>query len=394
MIMISRIVRYTIVVVITLILLLLLWQFSVAILLFLLSLAVTATLRPLINSLTGRYVPKRLALGFIYGLLVAAIVSSILLISPPLLDELQRATDDFVSNYDRAKAEWPQRGSLFQQTIAEQLPPSADFYRALTTEGGIPILEGIFGIASNFFSNLGQIAIVLVLSLYWSADQFRFERLALSLLPEEHHTKALHVWRSIENGVGEYLRSELVQSAVAGLFLWLGYSMLGIRYPILLALWGAIARLIPWFGSLIAVLPALIIGIGVSSTLGILATIYTIGVLLTLNLIIEPRFFPRHKYSSLLIVLFVIALAQAFGFIGVVLAPPLAVAIQILFQHLYTIATPAFSTEMSEQVISIRKRLFELKRRLQNSRNRESVRLAERLQRLVNRTADYFQEEY
>jgi putative permease len=387
-----RIVRYTVIVLTTLISLLLLWQFSGAIVLFLLSLAVAAAVRPLISSITGRNVPKRLALGIVYFLLVAAILSSILLVGPPLLGDLQKATDDFVMNYDRAKAEWPASGSLFQKTLAEQLPPSAEFYQALTGDSGIPVLTGLLSIAQNFFSILGQIAIVIVLSLYWSADQFRFERLALSLLPEEHHPRALHVWRSVESGVGEYLRSELVQSVLAGLFLWLGYSVLGIRYPVLLALWGAIARLIPWFGALIAVLPALIIGIGISSTVGILATIYTVGILLVLLLIIEPRFFPRHKYSSLLIVLFVIALAQAFGFMGVVLAPPLAVAVQIIFQHLYAFATPAFSTEAAEQIGGIRKRLSGLKRRLQTSHNRESIRLANRLNYLASRTSDYFQE--
>jgi predicted PurR-regulated permease PerM len=372
--------------------LLLLWQFSIAILLFLLSLAVAAALRPLISSITGRNVPKRFALGIVYFLLVAAIVSSLLLISPPLLDELQKASDDFVANYDRAKTVWPQQGSLFEKTLAEQLPPSAKLYQALTSEGGIPVLQGVFGIAQNFFTILGQIAIVLVLSLYWSADQFRFERLALSLIPEEYHPKALHVWRSIEHGVGEYLRSEIVQSVVAGLLLWLGYSVLGIRYPILLALWGAIARLIPWFGALIAVLPALLLGIGVSSIVAILATIYTVGVFLVLKLIIEPRFFPRYKYSSLLIVLFVIALAETFGFTGVVLAPPLAVAVQILFQHLYPFVTSSFSTEVAEQVSDIRKRLFELRRRLGRSRSRESMRLIDRLQRLINETTDTLQE--
>ncbi|MGZ9234032.1 MAG: hypothetical protein ACXW4E_00780 [Anaerolineales bacterium] len=78
----------------------------------------------------------------------------------------------------------------------EQLPPSADFYRAITSPEGVPVLTGVFGIAQNFFSVIGQIALVLILSLYWSADQFRFERLGLSLLPEEHHSRALHIWRS------------------------------------------------------------------------------------------------------------------------------------------------------------------------------------------------------
>jgi predicted PurR-regulated permease PerM len=360
--------------------------------LFLLSLAVAAALRPLINSITGRSVPKRLALGIVYFLLTAAIVSSLFLISQPLLAEIQLASDDLIANYDRIKAEWPLRGSVFQQTLAEQLPPSADFYQAITSPQGVPVLTGVFGIAQNFFSILGQIAIVLVLSLYWSADQHRFERLGLSLLPQQHHSRALHIWRSVEMGVGAYLRSELVQSVIAGLLLWLGYSMLGIRYPVLLALWGAIVRLIPWFGAVIAVLPALFLGIGISSMVGILATLYTVGILLTLKLIIEPRFFARYKYSSLLIVLFVIALAQAFGFIGVVLAPPLAVAVQILFQHLYPFATPTVPPEISEQTTSIKERLLQLRRRVQNSNQREAVRLVARLQQLMNRTTDYLQE--
>ena len=140
-------------------------------------------------------------------------------------------------------------------------------------------------------------------------------------------------------------------------------------------------------------LPALLIGIGVSSTVGILATLYTVGILLTLKLVIEPRFFPRYKYSSLFIVLFVIALAETFGFIGVVLAPPLAVAVQILFQHLYPLPELTAS-QVSEEVADIRTRLLELRRRVQSSRRRESIRLVERLQRLVRRTTDYLQEEY
>jgi putative permease len=389
-----RIVRYTVVVLTTLMLLLLIWQFSSAIVLFLLSLAVAAALRPVINTITGRNVPKRLALGIVYALLVAAIASFFFLTAPAMLDELQRATDDFVSNYDRAKAEWPQRGSVFQQTLAEQLPPSADFYQALTSPEGVPALAGVFGLAQNFFSTLGQIAIIIILSLYWSSDQFRFERFALSLLPEEHHPKALHVWRSVESGVGSYLRSELIQSVLTGLLLWLGFSVLGIRYPVLLALWGAIVRLIPWFGALIAVLPALFIGIGISSTVGVLATVYTVGILLFLKLVIEPRFFPRNKYSSLLIVLFVIALAETFAFIGVVLAPPLAVAVQILFQHLYPLPDLTVTNEASEEVAGIRKRLLELRRRIQDSRKRESIRLIDRLQLIARRTTDYLQEEY
>jgi len=311
---------------------------------------------------------------------------------PLFLEDVQTASDDFVANYDRVKTEWPDSGTLFQKALAEQLPPSADFYQTLTTEEGIPALQGIFGVAQNFFSLLGRLGLVIILSIYWSADQLRFERLGLSLLPAEYHSKALHAWRSIEAGVGAYLRSEIVQSLLAGFLLWGIYSILGIRYPTLLALWGATVRLIPWFGALMAVLPALFVAIGSSSTMGIVAVVATIGILFILKEVIEPRVFHRHKYSSLLVVLFVIGLAQAFGFIGVILAPPFAVAVQILFQQLYPFPSSMFSQEVSDKVANIRTRLLQLRRRIQSRTNRKNRLLINRIYYLVRRTADYLQE--
>ncbi|MFT3892048.1 MAG: AI-2E family transporter [Anaerolineales bacterium] len=387
----TRVIRYTVIVVVTLTILFLMWQVSMAIVLFLLSLAVAAALRPLINSILSRQVSKPLALGLVYFLLVAYILGTIFLAGPSLLNEIQQAGNDFVYNYDQAKTNWPSSGTVFQKALAEQLPPSADLFQTLTSEEGIPALRSVFTLAQNFFSNLGQLAIVIVLSLYWSSDQLRFERLGLSLLPTEYHPKALHAWRSIESGVGAYIRSETAQSILAGLLLWMIYSMIGLRYPTLLGLWGALARLVPWFGALLAVLPALFVTIG-NSTLGVVAIVSTIAVLFLLKEVIEPRVFQRHKYSSLLIVLFVIGLAESFGFAGVILAPPLAVAVQILFRQLYPFPATQFSQEVSDKVADIRTRLLLWRRRTQKLTNRKNRLLINRVYSLIKRTADYLQE--
>jgi predicted PurR-regulated permease PerM len=388
-----RIVRYATIVITTLAVLLLLWQFAGAIVLFVFSLAVAAILRPFIDSLTSKLMSKRLALGLVYGIVIIGLLGFFLLVGPLLLRDLQNATNDLISNYDRAKREWSDTGSLFQRTLAEQLPPSADLFRTLTSmDRGVPLLTGIFALAQNFFSGVGNLAIVIVLSLYWSADQLRFERLGLSLLPDDYHPKALQVWRSVEARVGAYLRGELVQSILTGLIVWLGYTAMGIRYPILLALWVAIVRLIPWFGALIAAIPAVFIGIGTSSVLGLLAALYTIFILLFAKLVIEPRFFRRRRYSALLIVLFVIVMAGAFGFIGMVLAPPLAVALQILFEQLYPFPEPRYSLEALEKAREIRKRLAEARRRLPDPVNRKNLILMNRIQRLVRRTVDHVEE--
>jgi putative permease len=391
--MMIRVIRYAVIVITTLAVLLLIWQFAGAIALFLLSLAVSAILRPFISSLTNRLMSKRLALGIVYAIVTISLVSFFLLIGPLLLQDLQDATNDFISNYDRAKLEWAESGSVFQKTVAEQLPPSADLFQAATSmEDAVPLLTGALTVVQGFFSGLGNLAIVVILSLYWSADQLRFERLSLSLLPDEYHPKALQVWRSVEARVGAYLRGELVQSILTGFIVWFGYAAMGIRYAVLLALWVAVVRLIPWFGALIAVIPALLIGIGTSSVLGMLAAFYTIVILLFAKLVIEPRFFRRQRYSALLIVLFVIAMAGALGVIGMVLAPPLAVAIQILFEQLYPFPEQRYSLEALEKARAIRKRLSEMRSRLPDPVHRKNLILMNRIQRLVRRTVDHVEE--
>ena len=388
-----KVIRYAVIVIVTLAILLLIWQFRGAIVLFLLSLAVAALLRPFITDLTSRLMSKRLALGIVYSLVILGLVVFVLTVGPLLLQDLQNATNDFIGNYDRTKLDWAETGSSFQKTLAEQLPPSTDLIQALTSmDEGVPLLTGAFTLAQNFFSGLGNLAIVVILSLYWSADQLRFERLGLSLRPESYHPKALQVWRSVEARVGAYLRGELVQSILTGLIVWLGYATMGIRYPVLLALWVAVVRLIPWFGALIAAIPAVLIGIGTSSTLGVVAALYTIFLLLFAKLIIEPRFFRRQRYSALLIILFVIAMAGAFGFIGMVLAPPLAVAIQILFEQLYPFPEQRYSLEAVEKAREFRKRLADLRSGLTDPVDRKNIILMNRIQRLVRRTVDHVEE--
>jgi predicted PurR-regulated permease PerM len=381
---------FIMVIAITLVVLILLWQFRISIVLFALSLAVTAALRPIIDNLAIRTRSKRFALGLIYSLVIGSILLLLGVGAQLLLKDLQKATDDFATSYERIKNDWPREESLFRHTLAEQLPSSDDLYQAMMSEEGIIILTEDGGPGQDFFSTFGHIAIILVLSVYWSADQLRFERITVSLFQADHRPKALHIIRTVEKGVGAYLRSELLQSVLAGLVLGVGYGLIGLRYPTLLAVWAAIVRLIPWFGIPIAVLPLLFLGIGSIPFSSFLAVLYTILVLLFLRTFIGSRIVDQQQNNSLMIVLFVIILAEAFGFIGVLLAPPLAVAVQILLQELNPLLARRYSKELHE-AFELKNRLSRLRRDVRNLASPEPMRFVNQLYQLVRQTITYMQ---
>ena len=386
----KRVAWYIVVIALTLMVLLLIWQFSISIVLFGLSLAVAAAVRPLINELGMRSRSKRLALVLVYTALIASILLALGIAGQFMFWDLQTLTDDFATSYDLIKKDWPSQGSPFQQSLAERLPSPDDLYDAITSEEGLLTLATDGGPGRDIFSSMGYFAIILVLSMYWSADQLRFERLTVSLFPSEHRPKALHIWRAIEGGVGTYLRSQTIQSVLAAVILGVGFWLIGLRYPALFAIWAGVVRLVPWFGVLIAVLPLFGVALGGAVVPGSLAILFTILVLSFLRMVTGSMFVDYQRNNSLLIVLFVILLAEAFGFIGVLLAPPLTVAIQILLRELY----PLFArrnTERLRQAFELKNRLSRLRRSLQDPKSDESKRFVGQLYQLVRQTITYMQ---
>ncbi len=386
----TRILGYIVTIATTLLVLLLIWQFRISVVLFLLSLALAAALRPLISNITDKKFTKPFALGFVYAALILSIVLFVVLVGSPLVQDLEKVSDDMVTTYEGIKTDWPQQTSMFKQAIAEQLPPSADLLKALTSSEGQTARQGFLTATQNFFSLFGYLGIIIILSLYWSADQVRFERLGLSMFPAEHHARALHIWRSMEAGVGAFLRSELAQGILAGFFLLVGYVLMGVRYPVLLTLWAVVARLAPWFGILIALVPLIILGVGSgASAAAFLPAVYTLVVLIALKFLVEPRLIHGQRYNSLSIVLFVIAMAEIFGIIGVFLAPVAAVATQILFGELYPTFAHRWAQEPLKEAINLRRRLQKVQANARRSLSSEDAILLNRTNRLLQRVREY-----
>lgn len=374
----------------TVIFLLLLWQFSLAILLFGLALGVSAALKPLIDGIALRSRSRRAALVVTYSVLAVLIVTFLIMGGQLLLQDLQQALGDFAMGYERIKNEWPQDNSMFKQTLTGQLPSSNDLYEAMTSEEGIIILAEWGGPGQNVLSGFGYIAIILVLSAYWSADQGRFERISVSLFHPDHRVKAIHVWKAVESGVGAYIRSTLIQSILVGLLLGMGYWIIGLRYPALLALWGALARLVPGFGVPIAAIPILIFGVGGFPYAAVPAAVYTVVVLILVRRLVESRFIEQGQNNSLLIVLFIIILAHAFGVTGVLLAPPLAVVVQILLQELSPLFPRSHSRELLE-AFAYEKRLARARKSTDIPAHSDSLAFVRELNELVKQTITYLQ---
>ncbi len=310
-----------------------LWQFRMVVVYGLISLTLAAILRPLGNRLVGRGFVVRLARILLYLAVLGGLGFFLFLTVETALTEIQQLAHTVSGQNAWILPVWLE-GSAFQQALVGRLPAPSTLFEAVTGDQGQFVLPAILGFTQGLGGILSGVFVILFLSIYWSIDQIHFERLWLSLLPSSQRKNARDIWNTVEPDIGAYVRGQVIQSLLAGLLFGLGYWLLGSPYPALLALAGALACLIPVVGAALAVVPPLLLGLLTSVQLSLFTTLYTLLVLIALGIWVKPRLFNRRWDNPILTVVLLIALADAFGFLGILVAPPLSILCQILWSNL------------------------------------------------------------
>ncbi|MFO7664341.1 MAG: AI-2E family transporter [Chloroflexota bacterium] len=384
----KRLAGYTIVVLATIALLVVLWQFRSIIILLLISLALAAALRPGVKWLADKGLRLGFARALMYLLLIGGFGLLFYLIGRYVLDELQVLTNYLVIFYESFHRRL-ETGSAFQQSIAEFLPLPDALPAVLSGQNNSSVIQFLVGVTQSAISVLGGVVITLALSFYWSGDRNHFERLWLSALAAPQRIEARSIWRGTESAMGAYMRSELIQMFLAALLLGLGYVALGLTYPVLGALLGAVAWLIPLVGFLLIAAFSFLLGLTSSGSwiLGLVALGYSVLVMLFLEFVVEPRLFQRRRFSGLLIIFIMILLVQAYGLVGFIFAPPLAVALQVLIGNI--VRAMQRPQDLTYQIEGLEERLSMLQATMDEvddeESNKEMKSLMGRLERLVER---------
>jgi putative permease len=317
----------------TLLALVVLWQFRIVVVYMLISLTLAAALRPLVNRLVGRSFVVRMAWILLYLVAVGSFGILLFLTGDTSINEIQQLANTVSVQDEWRLSTWLQ-GSSFQQALVAWLPPPSMLFEAVTGDQGQLVLPAILNFTQGIGGVVSAVLVILFLSIYWSINQIHFERLWLSLLPSGQRKQARDIWRTVEPDIGAYLRSQVIHSLLAGLLLGLGYWLLGSPYPALLALAGALACLIPVVGVALVVIPVLLVGLLTSVQLSLLTALYALAIFIGLGVWVKPRLFNRRWDNPILTVVLLIALADAFGLAGIIVAPPVSVVCQILWSRL------------------------------------------------------------
>lgn len=194
----------------------------------------------------------------------------------------------------------------------------------------------IFSFIGSISGSLLNTVIGIFASIYLLKDKDFFLRLwrkALHLiLPMKANAVVTETLSDINMVVSQFLRGQLLDALIIAVLSSIGLSLIGLDYAVLIGCFAGLCNVIPYFGPIISMVPAALVGL---LTGGISQALFAALVLLVIQQIDSNIIYPRVVGSStglhpLFILVSVTVGGYYAGILGMVLAVPIAAILKVI----------------------------------------------------------------
>lgn len=285
-------------------------------------------LDPVVSWLQGRGLRRGLAVFVTVAVVVLFFAGFIAAAVPPLVDQGTELVDElpgFLEDVDEA--------SPFLRELNDRLRIT-ERIEGLTSGGTAapaPDTDQVVGVAKVVFGGIASTLTVLVLSLYFLAAFPRLKRTAYQLVPRSRRGRFALLADEIMSRIGAYLLGNLATSFIAGLIAYIFFKLIGVPYPLPLAMFVALTDMLPLVGATIGAAASVLVAFSVSVPVGLIAGAYFVIYQQFENFVLIPRVMKRAvDVSPIATIVGVLIGASLLGIFGAILAVPIAASIQII----------------------------------------------------------------
>jgi len=190
--------------------------------------------------------------------------------------------------------------------------------------------EGLLRALSAIFGGIFSLILIIVLSFYLAVQETGIDDFLRVVTPVKHQKYVVGLWRRSQFKIGRWMQGQLLLSLIVAILVYLGLTILGVPYALLLAIVAGIFELIPVFGSILAAIPAIAVAFasGGTSLFLLVGGLYLIINQFQANLIYPLVVKKVVGVPPLLVILALIVGMQLAGFLGIILSVPVAAALQ------------------------------------------------------------------
>lgn len=295
-------------------------------------------LNPLVKKLTEKGLSRTLSVVLIFIMLIIALYMLTLLLIPAFANQIKdmvstipalltdaknwieslfdKISDLSLENLDTTKTEFISGLEKFGTSLQTKLPSTA------------------INVISNIISGVGTILLSFVVGFYML---FNFDKVStnfIKLFPVRYRDEINELVEKISDVAHGYVRSTLLLSLILSVVSAIGFSIIGLKAPLLIALFCGITNLIPYIGPYMGAALAGLIGFSQSSVIGIVTLLFILIVQVLDGNILNPLIMSKKlDLHPVTILITLLIFGYFFGIIGMIISTPVTALLKILVIH-------------------------------------------------------------
>jgi predicted PurR-regulated permease PerM len=327
---------------------LILWFLAAIFLPILFSTLLYYILRPVVNYLSS-FFPRYLSILLAYLLISLTLTVIVIYFIPELVAAVDHLSTEklavlkkHLSNLLTWLKDYIPFSNLpfFENLFFENLPKLNSFVYQLF----VGLITAVTGIAV-------AIGLTPFILYYFLRDDHLFSRFVLRYIPQKYQEEIQRIMCDIDVALSGFITTQATIAFIVGIFLLLGYIVIGLPYPVALALFGMVFYVIPFLGTFIAIIPSLIVAATVDFSM-----ILNVIIIMLVAHGIEAYFITPRMMSNTLsihpltVILLLLIGGSLFGVLGLILITPAYAIIKVFVWNIYKIVRLRYETARLQDI--------------------------------------------
>ncbi len=308
---------------------------------FILAFVFAYFLHPAVQSLERKHLSRAMATSIILALFIIFFLGVVLIVVPILQSQLMTLFSKVPAIAEALREQIQSVISYAKEAISpEQLKEISDVISG--TIGTIlkSFANGLLKVFTGgvvLFNLVSMLMITPIVLFYILRDWQGVEEQMSDFIPEKKKKNVMPILREINTTLAGFIRGQSMVCLLLGIFYGVGLSFIGLEFGLLIGLLSGILSFIPYFGFLTGVILSIFLAATTHASLGLwigIAIVFMLGQILE-GYVLTPKLVGDKVGLHPVWVIFALFAGGAlFGFVGVLIAVPVAAIIGVLVRHI------------------------------------------------------------
>ncbi len=301
------------------------------------AIVIGTAVRPAVDWLSKRGVPRSLSAGLVFLLVLLILVGMVYLFVPLFQGQGAAISKTLSGYYDSIHNTLANSPNIFIRRFGTRLPQHFP-PRLPAPAQNVPLNEQfqpIIDVLNTFLRGLFVIVATLLLTFYWVLESDLAIHSLLLFVPQERRGGVRDFVERAMTRLGAYTRGLLLLSLTVGGASLVAYTIIGLPDSLLLGFFAGVMEAVPMVGPILGAVPAILIALALEPSKILWVALAAFLIQELENTFLVPRIMGKAVgVNALVTLLAVTAFGSLFGILGALLAIPLTMILQMIFNDL------------------------------------------------------------